>query len=256
MMIVMPKYLSMADIQDDSIRYAWDDWNEEQAEKVLDQELKQRLHNISKRAVLAFMCGSAEWIVHRYEKIHDNTLPLLYLEAAWAMTVSVRYSGYGGVYWVDFNRDQWTGPIRRPIAKAFDRVEGAIQELEWEGADPVNQAVLLSSLAIYIMNDKTAYKHWCDQVMDRFEAVYPLIPDDPLGDVVPRQAIDPDYDFKIEKTELLINEFLAGLDYSSNIFLSPPEGMLEIYDEDEGFSGTPYQFDIASDRKSRRRQIY
>jgi hypothetical protein len=89
--------------------------------------------------------------------------------------------------------------------------------------------------------------------MERFESLYKRDPDDELGDVVPREAVDPGRAFKVEQTEAIINQFLASLDHRTNQFLSSPEDMLESDDEeDEGFPGTPYLFDMKADRQSRR----
>jgi hypothetical protein len=64
MVLQMLKYLKMADIQDDSIHYLWDDFGD-QPEELFDEEFITLLDSLSQRAILAFMCGSAEWIVHR-----------------------------------------------------------------------------------------------------------------------------------------------------------------------------------------------
>ena len=73
---------------------------------------------------------------------------------------------------------------------------------------------------------------------------------DPLGEVVPREALDSTLAFVVEDTEGLIDRFLRGLDYSQgptgNGFLMLPTEMAA-----EGFTGTPYRFDIAQDRHQR-----
>ena len=76
----------------------------------------------------------------------------------------------------------------------------------------------------------------------------PHKPTDPLGDVVPRQAVDPGRDFDPDQTEGLIQDFLTHLDPTSNVFLNSPDDMLEQLDDGCDFSGTPYSFDIRSHR--------
>jgi len=255
MTLPVPKYLQAANVDDTSIRYQWDDWKTLPALQAVDDKLKSRLKGVSQRAVVAFMCGTVEWIVHRFSRLCDDPALSAYLEAAWAMIVDVRYCvcGGGGTGWQEYSIKGWDGPIKAPIADALERLEIAIQKLAWEDTDPVRRAGLLAALAAYVMTDPAPYKRWCGQVMKRFESLYPRDPEDELGDVVPREAIDPKFDFKVERTEALINRFLASLDYHTNIFLTSPEDMLESDDEEEeGFKGTPYVFDMEADREARR----
>jgi hypothetical protein len=256
MALAIPKYLRTANIQDNVVRYAWDDWKRLPAKETPDDALAARLKplsQLSQRAVLAFMCGTAEWIVYRFGSLLDDPVPWQYLEGAWAMTINARYCGYGrGKYWGGLSSDHWDGPIRRPVSEALLRVEAAIQQLAWKSTDPVRRAGMIAALAVYVTSDRATFEKWCDQILTRLASLYPRNPEDPLGDVVPREAVDPEYDFHVEQTEALINHFLRSLDYSTSIFLSPPEAMVKHYDEDdEGFDGTPYVFDIEADRRAR-----
>jgi hypothetical protein len=82
--------------------------------------------------------------------------------------------------------------------------------------------------------------------MARLEFYYQRQTDETLGDVVPREALDPNFDFNPERTQFLIDRFLADLSRRTNPFLSSPEKMLE-----GGFVGTPYVFDMEADRQYR-----
>jgi hypothetical protein len=248
-------YIQAANIQDESVRYEWDDWREIPDAQTVDEELLARLEGISERAVLAFMCATAEWIVYRFSRLLDNPAPFAYLEAAWAMTVDVHYGEAGGaIGWekYTYQSNEWVGPIKKPIGDALLRLEIAIQLLAQDGTDPVDRAVLLAALANHVMTDPAPYEQWCGQVLDRFESLYPLDSEDELGDVVPRQAANPAFDFHVENTEVLVNEFLSSLDYRSNMFLSSPEGMLESEYTEVLFEGTPYVFSMDEDRHARR----
>jgi hypothetical protein len=253
MVLSVPGYLKRAGVLDDAVRYPWDDWKALPGTTEPDEEIAGRLKGLSQRAVLAFGCGSAEWVVYRFEKLCAESGPWDYLVAAWAMTVDVRYGGYGdSTQWQVYSHNGWDGPIRRPIRNALQVLEAALQQLAWNRIDPVRRAGKVAALARYVLTDPAPYIRWCDDVIERFNLLYPRHPEDPLGDVVPRQAIDPEFDFKLEQTEALVNQFLAGLDYRSNVFLSPPEGMLQHFDDGEDFVGTPYIFDIELDRRARR----
>ena len=255
MTLTIPAYLKAANIQDRSVRYEWDDWNDLPALDKPDAALAARLKRVSQRAVLAFMCATAEWIVFRFGTLCDDPAPWAYIEAAWAAVIHVRYVGYGtGTGWQEFAVKGWDGPVRGPIKDALELLETGFQQLSWEGhTDPTRYAVLMAPLARYVMTDPGPYNDWSERVIGRLEALYPRDPADALGDVVPRQAVDPAFDFLPEQTEPLINQFLASLDFRRSAFLSSPEGMLEHFDGDEDFSGTPYRFEIQADRQSRRR---
>jgi len=250
----IPTYLQAAHIQDNSLRYDWDDWSKVPAAASSDEPVAARLRGISQRAVLAFGCGTAEWLVYRFARLCDDPAPWNFLEAAWAMIVEVRYCGYGSaVQWQDYAREQWVGPVKRPIKNTLVRLESAFHLLAWEGhTDPTEYTAKISALTSYVMTDPAPFRRWSGKVLDRFEHLYPRNPEDLLGDVVPREAVDPEFDFRVEETEALVNRFLRTLNYRSNIFLSPPEGMLEHFEGDEDFKGTPYVFDMEMDRQARR----
>ena len=106
MALSIPNYLKVANIQDNNIRYEWDDWRNLPASETPDEELIARLEVVSQRAVLAFSCGTAEWIVYRFARLCDDSRPWDYIEAAWAMIINVWYCGYGsGGYWEDYSNE-------------------------------------------------------------------------------------------------------------------------------------------------------
>ena len=253
MALEVPMYIIDANIQDDNIQYEWDDWNQEHAEQFVDEDLAARLSQVAPRAILALMCGSAEWVLHRYGRMCDDSGPQDYLEAAWATVIDARYSGRGSTTWQDY-REGWAGPIKGPISRALLRLEVAVQQLHWEFEDPIFRVKPLISLALYVIPRPKTYQKWCDRVTSRLELLYPRVPDDDFGDVVPRQALDVDQPFDPQDTERLVNAFLSRLDPRSNQFLSPREDMLaatwEGPDEEAppDFVQTPYLFTFEADR--------
>ena len=260
MTLEVPGFLRAARIQDPSLQYLWDDWATVPGANEPDEALLARLGRLSQRAVLAFACGTGEWVLWRFEGLCDEQAPRDYIEGAWAMTIDVRYCGYGkGTWWENYAysaKSGWDGPVKRPIRNALGLVEAAIKQRAWAKTDPVKSAGLLSSLASYVMTDPAPYQKWTHQILERLESLYPRNRIDPLGDVVPRQAVDPDFDFHVEQTELLLNnEFLALLDYRTNRFLSSPAGMSQEDDEGESFRGKPYVFDLEDDRRARREAL-
>jgi hypothetical protein len=257
MAVSLLPYLKNTNVQDTVVRYLWDDWKTIDAIEEPDEHFVARLERLSQRAVLAFECGTAEWIVYRFGALDKDPAPWQFLDGAWAMTISPRYCGYGkGPGWQSFSEKGWDGPIRRPIKNALDGLETDIRQLASEyHTDPSFGAGVLTSLASYIMTDPLPFITWRDEVLRRLESLYLRQGSDPLGDPVPQQALNPSSEFEVGETEGLLNKFLSSLDFRTNPFLSTPEGMLEHFEGDPDFVGTPYSFDLQQDRQARRMRI-
>jgi len=241
MVLTIPPYLLTAPIQQETIRYKWDDWDEEGVEGAIDDKLYGRLKTLSQRANVAFTAASAEWIVYRFGRLSDDSLPLQCLEAAWAQMIDGAYS----VPWEFPDDKTWSGPVRSPIRRAMSLVADAINEMVVD-SDPALMAAIISKLVEHLMSDPKPYQSWRERVLERLDRLYRLDPAETIGDVVPREAFDPNADFKPEQTEHMVNQFLAGLNYHENALLNSPTTMLE-----KGFQGTPYQFNIEKDRQNR-----
>jgi hypothetical protein len=240
MSLSIPKYVAEAGIQDRSLKYEWDDWH---LEEIFDSETEvfhARMREVSFRANIAFTNACGEWIIHRYDLLSTDPVPLQNIEAAWAGTIDPAYA----VYWEPPD-EKWLGPIRGALSLAI------IFALEASGdafqyTDPAVSAYRSSNLAEHIMPAPQTFQEWRERVLKRLRTLYPLNEDDPLGDVVPREALDPDFDFNPEMTQNLVQTYLDHLDPRLNPFLRAPQQMLT-----SGFVGTPYRFDIEADRVTR-----
>src|SRR5215831_16162061 len=151
MALPIPNYLRAANVQENSISYRWDDWDDLPALQDPDKEIAARLVRVSQRAVLAFACGSAEWVVHRFGQLCDVSAPWDFISGAWAMIIHVRYCGYGtGTGWQEYSLENWEGPVKGPIKDTLELLETAFQQLAWEGhTDPTRYAALIAILASY-----------------------------------------------------------------------------------------------------------
>ena len=247
MSVPVPEYIKAARIQDDEIRYLWDDWGD-QVEDLVDEEAVALIDGLSQRAALTFMCASAEWLIHRLAHLCDDPAPIRYVEAAWAMVVDLRYRGLS---WLEYEDESWVGPVKKPISECLHCLEEAIQNVSGQEDDPATFAVDLAHLTAYVMSDASPFERWREQAMKRLQQLYPRDPEDDLGEVVPREALDPEYSFDIKQSESLINRYLKGLDWRSNPFLRFPELMSAGDDEFDAFKGTPYEYDIEADRRLR-----
>jgi len=240
MAFVFSRHVQVNGIQDATIRYKWDDWDVESVDMPLDEGQQQLLGRLSQRAICAFTTGTAEWILYRFARLSDDPFPLQCLETAWTQIVNFNYAPHK-----DIRIEDWTGPVRGPVGVAIRRVKFAIQQADVCG-DPAWRTGRIVKLAEHVLPDPAPYKQWRDRILARLLALYPMDADEKLGEVVPREALDPDLAFDISQTENLINRFLAGLDYRMNPCLNSPDQMRQ-----QGFQGVPYVFSIEQDRKQR-----
>lgn len=243
-----PSYITAAKVRVDEIRYLWDDFGD-QLEGPLDEDFVARLEAMTERATLAFMCASLEWLVERLAHLCGSDGPGDYAEAAWAMTVDLRYRGLS---WLEYeHEDEWIGPVRTPLREGIRWLEIGMEERISQANHPATYAVLLSNLVDYVMPDPEPHRQWREQVLARLSESFPLTVEDREGDVVPREMLDPEVAIAAGQTEELINGYLYHLDHRRNPFLRSPELMVKGNDEFEPYEGTPYRFSMAEDRKRR-----
>jgi hypothetical protein len=232
-------FIDNAKINDRHIAFLWDEWSDKRPDQSFDEAVVNRLQAISQRAVVGFTIATAEWIASRFERLMEVTRPRQYLEAAWAQQIDMRY----GWTWPPF--DNWTGPIHGSLRVAVQRVAVALANAR-DDQDPSWSGATCSHLAESVMSVTDPYRLWRNDVLTNLEKLRPFNGDDPLGDVVPPQMLDPDFDRVAGDPEAMMNQYLRRLDWRSNPFLSAPQMMLS-----NGYRGTPYMLDMAEDRRRR-----
>jgi hypothetical protein len=198
------------------------------------------MSKVSYRAIMAFTNACAEWIVHRLILVSDDPEPCQHLEASWAGVIDPWYA----LYWEPPD-EEWAGPIRGALQLAIIFTLEARMDAH-ACADPARSADYASNLAAHIQTNPQPFHEWREHAVMRLEHLYPFTEDDPMGDVVPREALDPDFDFQPDMTEKLIEVYLNGLNPASNRFLRAAQEMTK-----SGFKGVPYHFDLRADRAAR-----
>jgi hypothetical protein len=238
--MVIADFIRRATVPDRHLSYRWDEWGNEVFLAPVDEQLAARLQRLSQRANVALSSTTAEWIISRFASLVDLTEPLQCLEAAWVQQIDFQYS------W-DWDLDEsWKGPVKGPIRMTIEQVSLAVEKRR-DYMDPSSCTAELDKLARYLIPDPGPYILWRDRILLRFEELYTVDPEDQLGDPVPREATDRDFDFDLAETERLVNEFLQQVDYNDNPLLSTPDMMLE-----DDFDGTPYVFNLRADRQKRQ----
>jgi len=230
MPLLVPGYIQQAGVIDEPLDYVWDESVKE--EILLDQpRLMDRLSEITDRGGLAFCLASAEWILWKLSKKLPDSTPFQLLEAAWAGTID-------WLYLKSFNPPEWLDDLPDPIAGTLDQALWLLKEAlvaAREGEPPYDRASALSELAIRILKKPDSYKSWRRFVLRRLAQLYPAREDQQLGEPVPREALDREFDFKPELARALLARFLASLDPARNPYLRSAKEM-----KAAGFKGTPY----------------
>lgn len=227
-----PPYIVRAKSLKAPITYDWDDQQADDYFLKPDERLRTEIRVISKRGTLSLSLGFAEWVAWRSdnEVVQSTVLPAL--EAIWAGGVDWKYlSTRNSPSW-----EGWSGPVLGPLAIVFRTLADIIRLTKREQfASP--ESVCLSRLCEHVVPSLTAFKSWRRSVIKRLKETHPKTQGDPLGDAVPREALDPAFDYRPEQDKELIRQFLCGLDFKKNPYLASPAEMKKA-----GFKGTPYSY--------------
>jgi hypothetical protein len=231
MVLSIPKYIEEAGVIGAPLTYKWEDDNHRNYWAPGVPALEYKIGKCAGRAVVTLSAGIAEWVAWRLsEFLEDNTL-FDCIEAVYASVIDWRY----------FNPPsqpiKWgKGPVRGPadvtrylLVKAVDEASG--------DEDVAERAVALAKLVEHVLPDSVkSFRKWRNEAIARLRKIEPLDLDEPDGNPVPREVLDPNFEFKPEESAKLLAKFLKSLDYRKNAYLSSPEKMLKA-----GFKGTPYQ---------------
>ena len=247
MPLPIPAYIADASIESHAVRYAWDEWTSKKSiyGRDTDADLAKRLTGLSQRGRIALTNGVAEWLVYRFRPLLDNTLAFDALEAAWAGVIDRKYV-LPLASFRDDDKDDWSGPVRGVIRRGLLFANDVI-DLGWTNGSTVRLCVKITNLTRYVLPQTADFESWLSAVIERLASLSPLLTDDFVGEVVPREALDPRREFDPQTTEALIQRFLGTLNPAENPYLASHKTMI-----DWGFQGEPYTFDIATDRERRR----
>jgi hypothetical protein len=246
-MLLIPPYIAAARIDSPEVRYRWDEWADKDQiyQQDTDQELRQRVAPLSQRGRIALSNGVAEWLVYRFARLLPNQLPLDALEAAWAGVVDRKYV-LPLASFRDDDKEDWSGPVMGAIRRGLLFVSDTI-DLAWENGATMTFFISLTNLTRYVLPQTEEFDGWLREAIERLGAISPRTPEDFVGEVIPREALDTARPFDEGATEVRIQRFLAALVPGTNPYLASRKTMLNW-----GFEREPYTFDIAADRESRR----
>ncbi len=211
-MIENPSYIPISLIQNQPIKYTWNDWDPYAAVGEPSEETAFQLSQLSNRAIISFSIGCAEWVIYRFKELKSDTRPYDYLEALWAFEMSKEI-----MLPPESNEDEWQGRILAPVDLAIVTVFNTVNQTEYEIPDL--DAAFAERIAIYVLGDSEPFLKWKSAVMPRLESLFPRDGKDPWGLPVPREVLDPTVELRPEILMNLVNRFLKSLHYDSNKFI-------------------------------------
>ena len=259
MSLTMPRYIEKANILDIPIDYSWED--PDQCDFDVPR-LLNKIVNITSRGKFALTIGFAEWVHWRLSNHFTDPLCFQFLQAAWAGIIDRRYfnhltSSHGdattdkikmaksatnllNLYKGDFDEDAYD-VIKGPVIASII-VTAIVADYTVPGDAFVEKTIHGSNVAELVVGNLKAFKDWRRNIIKRL-SMYNQIDDFDdsstfYGSPIPREIIDPDFDYTPEAAPELINTFLSQLEYETNPFLPTPEELKEV-----GFEGTPYVYE-------------
>ncbi len=248
--LTIPSYIEKTGIQGKPVRYKWESGGGSQYYDRISVKIKQPMQDMSPRALLALSAGISEWILWRLHNFTTFPDPYQFVEAIWAGVVDFRYAVSD---WSTTSHLDLLTPELEPQIDMALLLSEALRDTE-NRSNRGDTGCYLAFLSQHIVGNNKDYKTWLKFCFSRLNKLYPKNPETrkyhlaashtvedkenyDWGVPVPREALDPDFDFKPEMAEELINNYLQKLDYTTNRFLRSPEEMISL-----GFEGTPYTY--------------
>jgi len=232
-----PRYIAEAQVEAGKRPKKWEGtvhYNRE------SPQLTKRLAPIGPSGVLAIGFGIAEWVYWRYSDLAKNRDPLLFIEAAWAFEIDPAYTKIWNKALEDRPKDAVGGPLfamKGLVASLLYAERARRKSPEHSGGGPARHVVELAFLARYALPNVRPFDGWLQDVLNKFQRMYPKLPKARYGEPVPRELLDPEAEYKKAEIPTLLDAFLKSLDYRKNSYLRSPKEM-----EAEGFVGTPYRY--------------
>jgi len=236
-MLTVPPYIELSGVVASPIKHEWNDHDHVRYYRG-DERLANRFNKICRRGNVALSAGFAEWIARRLSGTDVDRVLLQAIEAVWAGIVDWRYLKPLGEQTAAPDWDDCKGPVRGPICGAFNLLAMIVISGR-KGSYCSADASSLSQLAEHVVPKAKSFKDWRRAAVERLTLLYPKPYPHPelsvVGPPIPREALDPAFDYKPETANELIAAYLETLDYKQNPFLRSPKEMIT-----EGFEGTPY----------------
>lgn len=214
--------------------------------------LHNAIYRLTKSASVGLAAALEEWAAWRFDGLIPPNSFLSQADAARAWTIDCRYMQHG-------KEDEIKEPpARSAMSMVAELTWDAVRDEFWKfPSTPPQHEVHLAFLVRHVMpkEKRKPFETWTKWALGRLAEISPR-PDEPIGPFedyeseaaydaaqrpyfgapIPQEALDPDFDYKPEMREDLLDRYLQSLDWKQNPFLRSPDEMKEL-----GFEGTPYR---------------
>jgi hypothetical protein len=222
-----PPFAVITVAQKQQIRYVWDDTRASMdftfdPEWVLDAALVLR-----RRAQMVLCVGLYEWVVWRFDGLHNCQEPVQIAKAAWCATVNAYYFPY-----FELDRSEWTGPIKGPLWCAATWLQPALTEGDENETYIEGGLDYLTKLAMHVAPNPADLSAWLKETLTRLAALFPGVEDDPFvdlfnervaerrGELIGREVLDPTASYVISEGKNSIRSFIAQAMNEGNPFIA------------------------------------
>jgi len=211
---MIPQYIPIEKISMLRVEHDWDDWDPYELLAEPDENTKNKLEMVSSRGITAFSLGCAEWTIYRLSNHFNDPVPHNYIEAFWVFLM-----GVDDALPPETENDDWEGNIRGPINMALMTTLNTIY-LAGDGP-PIQNGALSAQITYHVLGENSEFIEWQKEVLERFVKYCLRDEDNPHGDFVPREILDPSIalDELESKKSQFIQDFLNKVDYPDNPFL-------------------------------------
>lgn len=241
-MLTRPHWIEMSDQERRNLRFIWDDTRAlldftGDAAPVLRAAMKMSL-----RARMVLSMGLYEWIVWRFEGLHERAEPLQIAQTGWCATVDPRY-----MLFFELVREEWRGPVEGPLWCAATWLQPAMSQGHLFPRGVYDALSFLTRLGLHVLPNIYRFQAWLQVVLDRLVQMYPLTPDNlfedlfdrrvsqRLGPLIGRNVLDPDKEPDVQEGVNFLAQTLRIARDTRNPFLASPDDLKEA-----GFTEVPY----------------
>jgi hypothetical protein len=222
-----PPFIVITAVQKQQIRYVWDDTRASldftfDAQWVVDSAL-----TLSRRAQMVLCVGLYEWVLWRFDGLHDSQEPMQIAKAAWCATVNADYLPY-----FELDRGEWTGPIKGPLWCAATWLQPALTEGDENENFIEGGLEYLTQLAIHVAPNPTDLSVWLKETLSRLAILFLGVKDDPFvdlfnervaerrGELIGREVLDTSIPYIVSVGKNSIRSFVAQAINEGNPFIA------------------------------------
>lgn len=180
--LTCPNYMGLTAANRLPLRYLWDDTRCSRDFTADPSAVLDAARSLSVRARMALCIALYEWVVWRFDGLHDDPAPRQFLQAAWCASVDPRT-----IRFFELERNAWIGPVRGPLWCAITWLRAALADGDAKPVEVIDGLQYLTRLALHVVPEPARLQDWLDAVLPRLRCHHPYRPDDPFADLLGRR---------------------------------------------------------------------